>query len=137
MGVVYLGADKRGQRVALKVIRPDWPRTRSSARGSPARWFRGPAHPRRLYGRLVAGTWRRTPWFATQVRTGPRCTTRSPKNGVLPPAEVATIGRRCGRSGPVHEAASWHRDLKPSNICCRPGTRIIDFGIAWATARAR
>ncbi|MGJ3559089.1 hypothetical protein ACR6C2_09710 [Streptomyces sp. INA 01156] len=37
MGVVYLGSDKKGQRVALKVIRPIWRRTRSSVRGSPAR----------------------------------------------------------------------------------------------------
>ena len=37
MGVVYLGVDPTGHQVAVKVLRPGWPTTRSSGSGSAAR----------------------------------------------------------------------------------------------------
>lgn len=136
MGVVYLGADKRGQRVALKVIRPELAedqefRSRFAREVSAARRIRGGCTARLVAADLEA----ERPWFATQYVPGPSLHDKVAENGTLPAAEVATIGAALAEGlVAVHEAGVVHRDLKPSNILLSPkGPRIIDFGIAWAT----
>ncbi|MEE4542948.1 serine/threonine-protein kinase [Streptomyces sp. V4-01] len=136
MGVVYLGADKRGQRVALKVIRPELAedqefRSRFAREVSAARRIRGGCTARLVAADLEA----ERPWFATQYVPGPSLHDKVAENGVLPAAEVASIGAALADGlVAVHEAGVVHRDLKPSNILLSPkGPRIIDFGIAWAT----
>ncbi|WP_329130147.1 serine/threonine protein kinase [Streptomyces sp. NBC_01476] len=136
MGVVYLGADKRGQRVALKVIRPELAedqefRSRFAREVSAARRIRGGCTARLVAADLEA----ERPWFATQYVPGPSLHDKVAEHGVLPAAEVASIGAALADGlVAVHEAGVVHRDLKPSNILLSPkGPRIIDFGIAWAT----
>jgi serine/threonine protein kinase len=136
MGVVYLGADKRGQRVALKVIRPELAedqefRSRFAREVSAARRIRGGCTARLVAADLEA----ERPWFATQYVPGPSLHDKVAEGGVLPAAEVASIGAALAEGlVAVHEAGVVHRDLKPSNILLSPkGPRIIDFGIAWAT----
>jgi serine/threonine protein kinase len=136
MGVVYLGADKRGQRVALKVIRPELAedqefRSRFAREVSAARRIRGGCTARLVAADLEA----ERPWFATQYVPGPSLHDKVAEHGVLPAAEVASIGAALAEGlVAVHEAGVVHRDLKPSNILLSPkGPRIIDFGIAWAT----
>jgi serine/threonine protein kinase len=136
MGVVYLGADKRGQRVALKVIRPELAedqefRSRFAREVSAARRIRGGCTARLVAADLEA----ERPWFATQYVPGPSLHDKVAENGTLAAAEVATIGAALAEGlVAVHEAGVVHRDLKPSNILLSPkGPRIIDFGIAWAT----
>ncbi|MBM9509815.1 serine/threonine-protein kinase [Actinacidiphila acididurans] len=136
MGVVYLGADKRGQRVALKVIRPELAedqefRSRFAREVSAARRIRGGCTARLVAADLEA----ERPWFATQYVPGPSLHDKVAEHGGLPAAEVATIGAALAEGlVAVHEAGVVHRDLKPSNILLSPkGPRIIDFGIAWAT----
>ncbi|HEY5833611.1 serine/threonine-protein kinase [Streptomyces sp.] len=136
MGVVYLGADKRGQRVALKVIRPELAedqefRSRFAREVSAARRIRGGCTARLVAADLEA----ERPWFATQYVPGPSLHDKVAERGVLPAAEVASIGAALAEGlVAVHEAGVVHRDLKPSNILLSPkGPRIIDFGIAWAT----
>ena len=136
MGVVYLGADKRGQRVALKVIRPELAedqefRSRFAREVSAARRIRAGCTARLVAADLEA----ERPWFATQYVPGPSLHDKVAEHGVLPAAEVATIGAALAEGlVAVHEAGVVHRDLKPSNILLSPkGPRIIDFGIAWAT----
>ncbi len=136
MGVVYLGADKRGQRVALKVIRPELAedqefRSRFAREVSAARRIRGGCTARLVAADLEA----ERPWFATQYVPGPSLHDKVAEEGVLPAAEVASIGAALAEGlVAVHEAGVVHRDLKPSNILLSPkGPRIIDFGIAWAT----
>ncbi|SEO39587.1 Serine/threonine protein kinase [Actinacidiphila rubida] len=136
MGVVYLGADKRGQRVALKVIRPELAedqefRSRFAREVSAARRIRGGCTARLVAADLEA----ERPWFATQYVPGPSLHDKVAENGVLPAAEAASIGAALAEGlVAVHEAGVVHRDLKPSNILLSPkGPRIIDFGIAWAT----
>ncbi|MFJ4408114.1 serine/threonine-protein kinase [Streptomyces sp. NPDC088910] len=136
MGVVYLGADKRGQRVALKVIRPELAedqefRSRFAREVSAARRIRGGCTARLVAADLEA----ERPWFATQYVPGPSLHDKVAEGGTLPAAEVATIGAALAEGlVAVHEAGVVHRDLKPSNILLSPkGPRIIDFGIAWAT----
>ncbi|MDO0928579.1 serine/threonine-protein kinase [Streptomyces sp. TG1A-8] len=136
MGVVYLGSDKKGQRVALKVIRPDLAedqefRSRFAREVSAARRIRGGCTARLVAADLEADR----PWFATQYVPGPSLHDKVADEGPLGAAEAAAIGAALSEGlVAVHEAGVVHRDLKPSNILLSPkGPRIIDFGIAWAT----
>ncbi|MGA5447072.1 serine/threonine-protein kinase [Streptomyces umbrinus] len=136
MGVVYLGSDRRGQRVALKVIRPDLAedqefRSRFAREVSAARRIRGGCTARLVAADLEADR----PWFATQYVPGPSLHDKVNDEGPLCAAEVAAVGAALSEGlVAVHEAGVVHRDLKPSNILLSPkGPRIIDFGIAWAT----
>ncbi len=136
MGVVYLGSDRRGQRVALKVIRPDLAedqefRSRFAREVSAARRIRGGCTARLVAADLDADR----PWFATQYVPGPSLHDKVAAEGPLSAAEVAVVGSALAEGlVAVHEAGVVHRDLKPSNILLSPkGPRIIDFGIAWAT----
>lgn len=136
MGVVYLGSDRRGQRVALKVIRPDLAedqefRSRFAREVSAARRIRGGCTARLVAADLEADR----PWFATQYVPGPSLHDKVNEGGPLPASQVASVGAALAEGlVAVHEAGVVHRDLKPSNILLSPkGPRIIDFGIAWAT----
>ncbi|MET7680845.1 serine/threonine-protein kinase [Streptomyces sp. NPDC005423] len=136
MGVVYLGSDRKGQRVALKVIRPDLAedqefRSRFAREVSAARRIRGGCTARLVAADLEADR----PWFATQYVPGPSLHDKVADGGPLGAAELASIGAALSEGlVAVHEAGVVHRDLKPSNILLSPkGPRIIDFGIAWAT----
>ncbi|WP_432030290.1 protein kinase domain-containing protein [Streptomyces sp. 1222.5] len=136
MGVVYLGSDKKGQRVALKVIRPDLAedqefRSRFAREVSAARRIRGGCTARLVAADLDA----ERPWFATQYVPGPSLHDKVADAGALGAADTAAIGAALSEGlVAVHEAGVVHRDLKPSNILLSPkGPRIIDFGIAWAT----
>ncbi|GAB2585945.1 hypothetical protein GCM10027168_18370 [Streptomyces capparidis] len=136
MGVVYLGSDRRGQRVALKLIRaelaedPEF-RTRFAREVSAASRIRGGCTARLVAADIDA----ERPWLATQYVPGPSLYDKVGEDGPLPAAEVAGIGAALAEGLlAVHEAGVVHRDLKPSNILLSPkGPRIIDFGIAWAT----
>ncbi len=136
MGVVYLGSDKKGQRVALKVIRPDLAEDQEFL----SRFAREVSAVRRIRGgctaRLVAADLEaERPWFATQYVPGPSLHDKVGDEGPIGAAELASIGASLSEGlVAVHEAGVVHRDLKPSNILLSPkGPRIIDFGIAWAT----
>ncbi|MQS06849.1 serine/threonine-protein kinase [Streptomyces alkaliphilus] len=136
MGVVYLGSDRRGQRVALKVIRPDLAedrefRSRFAREVSAARRIRGGCTARLVAADLEA----ERPWFATQYVPGPSLHDRVLADGPMPAAEIAAVGAALAEGlVAVHEAGVVHRDIKPSNILLSPkGPRIIDFGIAWST----
>ncbi|MER5472320.1 serine/threonine-protein kinase [Streptomyces sp. NPDC002935] len=136
MGVVYLGSDRRGQRVALKVIRPDLAedqefRSRFAREVSAARRIRGGCTARLVAADLEADR----PWFATQYVPGPSLHDKVAEEGPLSASDVAAVGAALSEGlVAVHEAGVVHRDLKPSNILLSPkGPRIIDFGIAWAT----
>ncbi|MGW1077880.1 serine/threonine-protein kinase [Streptomyces sp. NPDC002537] len=136
MGVVYLGSDRRGQRVALKVIRPDLAedqefRSRFAREVQAARRIRGGCTARLVAADLDADR----PWFATQYVPGPSLHDKVNEEGPLSAAQTASIGAALAEGLlAVHDAGVVHRDLKPSNILLSPkGPRIIDFGIAWAT----
>ncbi|MHA5047426.1 serine/threonine-protein kinase [Streptomyces sp. SD15] len=136
MGVVYLGSDRRGQRVALKVIRPDLAedqefRSRFAREVSAARRIKGGCTARLVAADLEA----ERPWFATQYVPGPSLHDKVAEEGPMAATDVAAVGAALSEGlVAVHEAGVVHRDLKPSNILLSPkGPRIIDFGIAWAT----
>ncbi len=135
MGVVYLGSDRRGQRVALKLIRAELAedqefRTRFAREIAAASRIRGGCTAR------VVGSDIETerPWLATAYVPGPSLYKRVGDEGPLNWPEAARIGAALADGlVKVHEAGVVHRDLKPSNILLSPrGPRIIDFGIAWS-----
>ncbi|GAA2802471.1 protein kinase domain-containing protein [Kitasatospora sp. CM 4170] len=135
MGVVYLGSDRRGQRVALKLIRAELAedvefRTRFAREIAAASRIRGGCTARVVGSDIEADR----PWLATAYVPGPSLYKRVGDEGPLAWAEVARIGAALADGlVKVHEAGVVHRDLKPSNILLSPrGPRIIDFGIAWS-----
>lgn len=135
MGVVYLGSDRRGQRVALKLIRAELAedaefRTRFAREIAAASKIRGGCTARVVGSDIEADR----PWLATAYVPGPSLYKRVGDEGPLPWAEAARIGAALADGlVKVHEAGVVHRDLKPSNILLSPkGPRIIDFGIAWS-----
>ncbi|MDH6126980.1 serine/threonine-protein kinase [Kitasatospora sp. GP82] len=135
MGVVYLGSDRKGQRVALKLIRaelagdPEF-RTRFAREIAAASRIRGGCTARVVGSDIEADR----PWLATAYVPGPSLYKRVGDDGPLPWAEAARVGAALADGlVKVHEAGVVHRDLKPSNILLSPkGPRIIDFGIAWS-----
>ncbi|QMU69186.1 protein kinase [Streptacidiphilus sp. P02-A3a] len=136
MGVVYLGSDRRGQKVALKLIRSELAedqefRTRFAREVAAAARIRGGCVARLVASDIDA----ERPWLATTYVPGPSLYKRVGDEGPLSWPEVAAIGAALADGlVHVHQAGVVHRDLKPSNILLSPkGPRIIDFGIAWST----
>lgn len=135
MGVVYLGSDRRGQRVALKLIRAELAedqefRTRFAREIAAASRIRGGCTARVVGSDIETDR----PWLATAYVPGPSLYKRVGDEGPLNWPEAARIGAALADGlVKVHEAGVVHRDLKPSNILLSPrGPRIIDFGIAWS-----
>src|SRR6478735_1240666 len=135
MGVVYLGSDRKGQRVALKLIRAELAedaefRTRFAREIAAASRIRGGCTAR------VVGSDIETerPWLATAYVPGPSLYKQVSEEGPMAWPDAARIGSALADGlVKVHEAGVVHRDLKPSNILLSPkGPRIIDFGIAWS-----
>lgn len=135
MGVVFLGSDRRGQRVALKLIRAELAedaefRTRFAREIAAASRIRGGCTARVMGSDIEADR----PWLATAYVPGPSLYKQVGDEGPLGWPEAARIGAALADGlVKVHEAGVVHRDLKPSNILLSPkGPRIIDFGIAWS-----
>jgi outer membrane protein assembly factor BamB len=135
MGQVYLGRDRLGELVAVKVVHP------------------GFAHDERFrlrfrreveISRAVTGPWvaavvdadpdAGTPWLATQYVRGPSLGAAVQACGPLPTGTVHVLAHGLAVAlSAVHDAGLVHRDLKPSNVLL--GTdhpRLIDFGISRA-----
>ncbi|MFD7639019.1 serine/threonine-protein kinase, partial [Kitasatospora sp. NPDC059795] len=135
MGVVFLGSDRKGQRVALKLIRAELAedaefRTRFAREIAAASRIRGACTARVMGSDIEADR----PWLATAYVPGPSLYKQISEEGVLAWPDAARIGAALADGlVKVHEAGVVHRDLKPSNILLSPkGPRIIDFGIAWS-----
>ncbi|RKE18078.1 serine/threonine protein kinase [Streptomyces sp. TLI_171] len=135
MGVVYLGSDRKGQRVALKLIRAELAedaefRTRFAREIAAASRIRGGCTARVVGSDIEADR----PWLATAYVPGPSLYKQVSEEGPLAWPDAARIGSALADGlVKVHEAGVVHRDLKPSNILLSPkGPRIIDFGIAWS-----
>lgn len=125
MGVVYLGSDRKGQRVALKLIRAELAedaefRTRFAREVAAASRIRAGCTARVVGSDLEADR----PWLATAYVPGPSLYKRVGDEGPLPWPEVARIGAALADGlVKVHEAGVVHRDLKPSNILLSPRDR--------------
>ncbi|WP_330261713.1 serine/threonine-protein kinase [Streptomyces sp. NBC_00539] len=139
MGRVYLGRNAGGRTVAVKIVHPQFaadPEFR-------ARFRREITAARRVGGQwtapvLDADPEAAVPWVAAGYVAGPSLDRAVAAYGALPEASVRAVGEGLARAlVAVHALGLVHRDVKPSNVMLTlegPGPRLIDFGIARATA---
>ncbi|MBB6475308.1 serine/threonine-protein kinase [Sphaerisporangium rubeum] len=135
MGTVYLGLDDTGQRVAIKVINPEYSRhdlfrDRFRREAEAARRVRRFCTAAVLDADLdgdqlyVVTEYVDGPDLEHAVRTG------GPLRGSS--LDALAVGVATALTA-IHGAGIVHRDLKPSNVLLSPvGPRVIDFGIARA-----
>ncbi|MFD3718443.1 serine/threonine-protein kinase [Streptomyces sp. NPDC058674] len=140
MGQVYLARSDRGRTVAVKLVHP-----RLAAHEEFRTRFRQEvAAARRVGGQwtapvLDADTEAPTPWFATGYVAGPSLRQVVADDfGPLPGRSVRILAAGLAYAlQDIHRAGLVHRDLKPSNVLVTlDGPRVIDFGIARASAPA-
>ncbi|WP_245245344.1 serine/threonine-protein kinase, partial [Streptomyces palmae] len=137
MGRVYLGRSVGGRTVAVKVVHPHLALDEE---------FRTRFHREVKAARQVGGGWTapvldadpqaRVPWVATGYVAGPALNQAVSETGPLPESTVRALAAGLAEAlGTVHGLGLVHRDVKPSNVLLAlDGPRLIDFGIARATA---
>src|SRR5262245_42026123 len=136
MGEVYLAVDAvLGRRVAVKVMRPDIA-ARPGFRDKFLREARAAAalqhdHVVPIYHVGEDGG---VPFIAMPLLQGESLEDRLGREGRLPAAEVARVGREVAEGlAAAHAAGLVHRDVKPANLWLEaPGGRVkvLDFGLA-------
>lgn len=133
MGVVHLARSPSGERVALKVIRPNVVGDDESR----ARLAREVNSLLRIRSRLVAeiidaDPWGDVPFVATRYVPGYSLHEQVAQQGPLEGDELVWFARCLARAiDAVHRVGVVHRDIKPSNILMEGRTPVlIDFGLA-------
>lgn len=133
MGVVFLGEDGSGRRVAVKLPREMYAEDPVFR----ARFAREVAAAERVSGRFTAQVLGYSvegdrPWLATELVPGPSLREFVARYGPLRHGGQRALAAGLAEAlAAIHEVGLVHRDLKPSNVLCAPdGPRVIDFGIA-------
>jgi predicted Ser/Thr protein kinase len=133
MGVVHLARPPRGERVALKVLRPhivgdDEARARLAREVSSLSRIRSP-----WVAEIVdSDPWGEIPFVATRYVPGPSLHDLVKDEGPLSDADLRFLARGLAEGiASVHAVGVLHRDVKPSNVLIEGRTPIlIDFGLA-------
>ncbi len=140
MSVLYLALDDAGERVVVKMLRPDLVTSTTRARlQREARALAAVEHPGvvRVHG---AGEHEGAPWIAMDYVRGTDLKRILTDRGALP-IETAVLHavQATEALDAAHAAGVIHRDLKPSNILVTPEGRVVlvDFGIAKRRAEPR
>jgi len=136
MGIVYRAEEVALNRlVALKVMRPSLA-SGDSARRRFLREAQAAASVRSDHVVAIhrVGEDRGLPYLAMPLLRGESLEARLRRDGALPPAEVARIGREVAEGlDAAHAVGLIHRDLKPDNIWLegeRGRVVVLDFGLA-------
>ena len=133
MGVVHLARPRRGERVALKVLRPhivgdDEARARLAREVSSLSRIRSP-----WVAEIVdSDPWGEIPFVATRYVPGPSLYDLVKDEGPLSDSDLRFLARGLAEGiASVHAVGVLHRDVKPSNVLIEGRTPIlIDFGLA-------
>ena len=140
MGVVHLGLDSRGRRVAVKVLRPHvaadpHARERLAREVSTLQRVRSP----RVAEVLDADTTGDLPFVVTRYVPAPPLDDHVRLAGPLLGSALARLGDGLGEAlAAIHAAGVVHRDLKPGNVLMLDGDPVvIDFGIAHVADEVR
>ncbi len=135
MGTVYLGESPDGQRVAVKVINPEFSRheqfrmrfrREADAASRVRRFCTAAVIEAALDGDQL--------YVVTEFVPGPNLEHAVQSSGPLRGSslDALAVGVATALTA-IHGAGVIHRDLKPSNVLLSPvGPRVIDFGIARA-----
>ncbi|WP_454854214.1 serine/threonine-protein kinase [Promicromonospora soli] len=140
MGDVYLGTTRRGQQVAIKLIRGAQLHD-DEFRARFRREVRAAAKVRsRFIANLVdADPDAELPWLATEYVPGPTLSQALAAQGPLSQDEVLrlVVGVAEALRG-IHRAGLVHRDVKPANVILGPdGPRLIDLGVVASIGATR
>ncbi|MEV0588335.1 serine/threonine-protein kinase [Nonomuraea sp. NPDC050310] len=135
-GVVYLGFDASGERVAVKMLSRGDRETRARL-GRELQALESIASfcTARVLDASVDGP---TPWVVSEFVDGPSLAQRLHERGPLRGGELErlAIGTATALAA-IHSAGVVHRDFKPGNVLLGPdGPRVVDFGIARAEGAA-
>ena len=140
MATVYLAEDlKHERKVAIKVLRPSWPR-RSAPTGSCAKSRSPPSCSIRTSCRCSTRA-RPTASSTTSCPTsrGESLRERLAREGELPVHEAVRLHQRSGRRAGATPTATGvvHRDIKPDNVMLSGRHALVtDFGVAKAVSEA-
>ncbi|WP_217707145.1 serine/threonine-protein kinase [Nonomuraea rhodomycinica] len=134
-GVVYLGEDREGGRVAVKWLRPHLAGDAVAAE----RFAREAAAARRVAPFctakvLATGVHDERPYIVSEYVDGPSLQEAVARDGPRTDAALhrLAIGTVTALAA-IHQAGIVHRDLSPGNVLLgADGPRVIDFGIARA-----
>lgn len=143
-GVVYLAGQSEPVRrkVALKVIRLGMDTERVIARFELERQSLAVMDHPFIAQVLDAGTTANgRPYFVMEWVRGDRITDYCDQNRLSVARRIDLFIQVCGAIQHAHQKGVIHRDIKPSNILVsqhdgQPSPKVIDFGIAKATASA-
>ncbi|MGK5556461.1 serine/threonine-protein kinase, partial [Actinomadura kijaniata] len=131
-GVVYLGRDSAGRRVAVKTLKSADPEAR-------ARFAREMEAARRVAPFCTAAVLDSSadaarPYVVSEFVDGPSLQRRVAERGPLRGGDLERLAVNTASAlAAIHGAGVVHRDLKPANVLLGPdGPRVVDFGIARA-----
>ena len=133
MGVVFLGLDRQGRAVAIKVLRPHIaydPEARSRLEREVDILSR--VDDPRVAAVIDADIFGDRPYIVTRYVPGPSLDEVVGERGPLSGEELLRLGRGlAGALDAIHGVGVIHRDLKPGNVLIEDGEPVvIDFGIA-------
>ncbi|MFF4236949.1 serine/threonine-protein kinase [Actinomadura geliboluensis] len=135
-GVVYLGRDRDGELVTVKLLRGgiaagQRARSRFVKEAEAALQVSG-RHTARVLDADMTGD---RPYIVSEYVEGPSLQQVVADQGPLPAPQLRKAALRTAAAlAAIHRAGIVHRDFKPGNVLLGPdGAKVIDFGIARTT----